>query len=343
MTDHDIVVAGASAPAAQLPEVQLSTTLKLSDEQRAKALAAKAAYISAGLMTAEWIRRMRDLRDSLTSNGSGQTGWGRICEDDFGCDRNHANRMINGYEALFPEGTGLPQGEPIKLREIAPSHFAEIGDHPPEVRMNLAALVREGQLRLNKRAINAKAKELKSQAAKVGLGVSPPKAPGKGVAPVLPTGSTPRADNRAAKELSISKHGNLVPRGEDGRPDPSKPPLRETELAYLRGNTSANVTMGDKLATALKTSRCGKVARIRALAEALHREFKSMGDRYHGAWDSDCDYPSYMHLWQHIWAEEEGYELHNELEAVRKDIAEANRFFGIALMHLYTEGLEVTE
>ena len=209
--------------------------------------------------------------------------------------------------------------------------------------MRLAALIRDGEVAINKRAIRKKAGELKLQASKVGLKATKPAAPSKGAPPVLPSGSVARADNRAVKQLSIAKHGSLVPRGDDGRPDPTKPPLRETELAYLRGNESANATMAEKLAAALKVSRCGKVAKIRALAEALHREFRPMGDRYHGAWDSDASYPSYMHLWQHIWADTQGYALHEELDQVRKDIAEANRYFTIALMHLYTEGLEVTE
>jgi hypothetical protein len=329
MTDHDIVVAGASAPAAQLPEVQLSTTLKLSDEQRAKALAAKAAYISAGLMTAEWIRRMRDLRDSLTSNGSGQTGWGRICEDDFGCDSKSANRMINGYEALFSGQGGGDQVPPTNLKDLAPTHFLEIGNQPPSVRMNLAALIHEGKLRLNRRDINAKAKELKSQARTTTLKLQAPAAPAP--TPTLPTPKRGEAtSNRSTTKLSRSKYGDL--------------PEREKELGYLLGSVSANTKLDADLVKLLRSaSSTGKIARIKVLAAALHREFKGIGDRYQRSWDKDSGYPSYMTLWQHIWAEDGTFHLHAELEAVRKDISEANRYFSIANMRLFTEDLEITE
>lgn len=329
MADHDIVVAGASAPAAQLPEVQLSTTLQLSDEQRAKALAAKAAYISAGLMTAEWIRRMRDLRDSLTSNGSGQNGWGRICEDDFGCDSKYANRLINGYEALFPEESGGRTTAPTSIKDLAPGHFKEIGDQPPAVRMNLAALIHEGQLRLTQQAIRDKAKELKSQARTTTLKLLPPAAPAP--TPTLPTPKRGEAtSNRSTTRLSRSKYGDL--------------PEREKELGYLLGSVNANAKLDADLVKLLRSaSSTGKIARIKVLAAALHREFKGIGDRYQRSWDKDSGYPSYMTLWQHIWAEDDTFHLHAELDAVRKDITEANRYFSIANMRLFTEGLEITE
>lgn len=329
MTDHDIVVAGASAPVAKLPEVQLSTTLQLSDEQRVKALAAKAAYISAGLMTAEWIRRMRDLRDSLTRNGCGNNGWGRICEDDFGCDRNHANRLIHGYEALFPQENGIRLAEPSKFKEIAPSHFAEIGEQPPEVRMSLAALIREGQLRLNRRAIRDKAKELKSHSRTTTLQPLPPVPKAPSNTPTLPRVDPSKANQ---KQMSRAKYGDL--------------PEREKEFSYLAGKPANNAKFEAELAAALAKaakSDVGKIVRIKALAAALHREFKGVGDRYQRSWDSDRHYPSYMTLWQHIWGEDDTFHLHAELEAVRKDISEANRYFSIATMRLFDDSLEITK
>lgn len=356
MTDNNAI--SLPQPSALRPqgwevEVEVIST-DLNDEQRALVIQVKQLSAVVHMAGLERAKRFRLLRESFPKvppgskgDDAARPGWADFLRREFDADVRHVNYEIAAIEAGSEklDETASSPAHSLILQKIGSSHLSEIGvGATPAIRRKIWDKLLDGKLPLTKRTIRAEVKRLNSDTGKTTLQVQRPKSPSKGVAtPVLPTGSVARADNRAIKQVSIAKHGNLVPRGDDGRPDPSKPPLRQTELAYLRGTDTANSSMSEKLTAALKTSRCGKVARIRALAAALHREFKALGDRYHGAWDSDRDYPSYMHLWQQLWNDEEGYALHDELEAVRSDISEANRYFEMALMHLYTEGLEVTQ
>ena len=326
----------------------------LTDEQRALVVQVKKLSAVVHMAGVERATRLMLLRESFPKVPPGtkgdsskdRPGWEAFLRREFDANVRDVNREIEAIEAVGEklDKTGSGPAHHLILQKLGSSHLNEIGrGSTPAIRRQVWDKLFDDKLNLNKRAIRAEVKEQNRQAGLMQLKPLKPSDPSKSVPPVLPSGSVASGCSRGANQLSIAKHGNLVPRGDDGRPDPTKPPLRETELNYLRGNDSANKTMAEKINSALKTGRSGKVAKIRALAEALHREFKPMGDRYQGAWDSDSNYPSYMHLWQHMWANTQGYALHEELDQIRKDIAEANRHFSIAITRLYAEGLEVTE
>ena len=142
----------------------------------------------------------------------------------------------------------------------------------------------------------------------------------------------PDPNAKGGPSISRSKYGNL--------------PERAKELTYLKGRDSVNDKLADDLAMLLRYSTQsggGKLARLKVLSAALHREFKSVGDRYHGKWDKDRNYPRYMTLWQQLWIEEGSLTLHEELNTIRRDISEANRFSSIANMHLHVDNLEMTD
>ena len=356
MTDNNTAISlpqsSALRPQGWEVEVEVIST-DLSEEQRALVVQVKQLSAVVHMAGLERAKRLLLLRESFPKvppgakgDASARPGWEAFLRREFDADVRHVNREILAIEAAGEKLDETASAAPhsLILQKIGSTHLIEIGvGSTPAIRAQVWDKLLSGELPLSQRTIRAKVKDLNSKKGLINLTVSKPKDTPK-PPPSLPTGSISRADNRAAKQLSISKHGNLVPRDPNtGHPDPSKPPLRETELSYLRGVASANDIMSEKLTAALKTQRCGKVAKIRALAAALHRELKPLGDRYHGAWDDDASYPSYMHLWQHIWADSEGYALDQELEAIRKDIAEASRYWIISKEHLYTEGLEVTE
>ena len=280
---------------------------------------------------------MWKLRESLERAVGKNNGWYNICSSRWGWDGKDANRLIDGWLALggaappdmpseggenFPTLTGM---------EITPGAVLEIGKAPKAIRAALGREIVEGKLRPNRVTdIRARAKVLNTDAHRVALKAAPPPKPpevSQGL-PKMKPGT--KASFGPAKELSKAKYGYL--------------PEQKKERHYLIGSAAANERMIEDL-KALRakhgSSGAGKMTRISALAQALHAEFKSLGERYHGAWDKARDYPSYMTLWQHIWSEEEGYELHKELEAVNNDLSDMMRHFWIAGRHLYTEDFEV--
>lgn len=329
MTDHDILVAGASAPA--LSDELAAEFSDFNDEQ--KAMLAESVQLGAEAMgaTVAWIRSMRKLRGSLMANCQGNTGWERVCRRVYQIEPTNANAMLrglDGWEARFLDDSGRSPGSVPISGDPSPTFFRSIGAVKDELRPAVLDALAAGEIPMSSKAVQRKANLLKLQSHSVGLKVLPPPKPPS------TTNSPPKPDPKAkgGPAMSRSKYGNL--------------PERDKELNYLKGKHTANEKLADDLTTLMRasaTSGSGKIARLQVLAAALHREFKSIGDRYHHSWDHDRHYPSYMTLWQHIWTEEETFNLHAELEAVRKDIAEANRYFSIANMHIYKEGLEVTE
>lgn len=302
MTDSSIQLAGASALAG-LPEVQLETKLQLTEEQRARALGAKAAYISAGLMTAEWIRLMRDLRDSLTREADGNNGWSQICLDDFGCDSNHANRMIKGWEALFSEDFGSRTPGPQKVKEINPTHYAEIGDHPPAVRMQLAALVRDGQLRLTQKSLRDKAKEIKAAAKRPNLKVVPQPKPAQLSTAPLPKPKAPLAGR--GKTYSYSKYRDL--------------PEGAAELKYLL----------KKLPTVIEAGN--------VFAKGLNDILK----RYQNKAEDDRHLPDYMTMWAQAWREDEKLDYIDQLNQLAVHISSIRRAYELTIEFTVSEGLNL--
>lgn len=335
MTETSIELAGASAPAGLSPELAAEFA-DFNDEQ--KAILAESVQLGVAAMgaTVAWIRSMRKLRGSLLANCQGHTGWERVCKRVYHINVKDANSMLRGlddWEARFLGNSGGDRIAPSFPGDPSPSFFARLGYVKDELRPAVLDAIASGEIPVSSKAVQRKATLLKQQAHRVGLkpAAKPlPKPPASMTKlPIPPKGAD--AGFGVFKEISRSKFGEL--------------PERDQEYNFLAGKEAANTKFNDDLVALLaKASRSnvGKIVRIKALAAALHREFKGVGDRYQRSWDRDCMYPTYMTLWQHIWAEDETFHLHDELEAVRKDIAEANRHFGIAVMRLFNDDLEIT-
>ena len=77
----------------------------------------------------------------------------------------------------------------------------------------------------------------------------------------------------------------------------------DQELNYLGGEETGNASFAEGLKKLRKnSSRSGKLARIQALALALHAECKSVSDRYQlESEKSGRDWNRYMTVWQHHW------------------------------------------
>ena len=336
MSDAQITALGASAPSGfiAIPDglvVELETKLDLTEDQRQKALYAKRMKILHGLTGVARARAMRDVRESLERNSSGQNGWDSLCRSDFDTNANDANLEIRGleaFEAAFSDGSGVGSSTPIIPAEVGSSHLNEVGRVSDVAsRMTLAVLVRDAEIKLSCSKLRAKAKELKKKAGTT-LQVSKPKEPSK--SPLKLPAPDPNATG--GPTISRSKYGDL--------------PERAQEFKYLKGRDAANDKLAEDLTKLLRSassSGSGKLARLRVLSEALHREFKSIGDRYHGKWDKASHYPRYMTLWQQLWIEEGSLTLHEELNGIRREIAEANRYSSIANMHLHVDDLEMTD
>jgi hypothetical protein len=203
----------------------------------------------------------------------------------------------------------------------------------PAIRAKVWDKLLSGELLLTQRTIRAEVKLLNSQSSRVGIkpaAKSLPKSPSS--MSELPKYKPDPANGFGVfKEISRSKYGDL--------------PQRSQEFGYLAGKPANNAKFKAELAAVLSKAAkgdVGKIVRIKALAAALHREFKGASDRYQRSWDKDCKYPTYMTLWQHIWLEDEQFHLHDELDAVRRDISEANKHFSIAVMRLFNDDLEIT-
>lgn len=340
MTDNNAISlpeSSALRPQGWKAEVEVIST-DLTEEQRALVIQVKQLSAVVHMAGLERAKRLRLLRETFPkvppgaqTDPNARPGWREFLRREFDTNVKDVGLEISAIEAgeaKLEELEGGPALSPI-LQEIGSSHLNEIGrGATPAIRRKVWDKLFDGSLNLNKRAIRAEVKLLNQGSTRLGLKVPPPPKPPSTI------NSPPRPDPKAkgASAMSRSKYGNL--------------PERDKELNYLKGKHTANDKLADDLTTLMRasaTSGSGKIARLQVLAAALHREFKSIGDRYHHSWDLDRHYPSYMTLWQHIWTEEETFNLHAELEAVRKDIAEANRYFSIANMHIYKEGLEVTE
>lgn len=341
MTDNNnaISLPQSSALRPQGWEVEVEViSPDLTEEQRALVIQVKKLSAVVHMAGLERAKRLRLLRETFPKVPPGtqtdpntRPGWKEFLRREFDTNVKDVGLEISAIEAGEAKLEELERGAPPSpiLQEIGSTHLSEIGrGATPVIRRKIWDKLFDGSLNLNQRAIRAEVKLLNQGSTRVGLKVQPPPKP-PATASALPK---PDPKAKGGPVMSRSKYGNL--------------PERDKELTYLKGKPSANDKLADDLSTLLRaaaTSGAGKIARLKVLAAALHREFKAVGDRYHRSWDCDRHYPSYMTLWQHIWIEEDTFHLHEELEAVRKDIAEANRYFSIANMHLYKEGLEVTE
>ena len=354
MTVSDqLALVGASAPACleEVPldlvgilEMDVSGLLDAELIERIRATYAIQALT--GVLRAKYLREIRDRnfpitgRVGKTGDASTRKGWPQWLGQVFPSVRiNEANQEIIGLEHLEAAHKALPAAkssdfgsrpaDPRTVPEISSTVLQELG-RANGVGPAVAKKLLTGEAPATKRGVRAAVAQAKTDAGKVALKAAPPPKPpevSKGL-PKMKPGT--KASFGPAKELSKAKYGYL--------------PEQKKERDYLIGSATANDRMIEDLKALRakhRSSGAGKMTRISALAQALHAEFKSLGERYHGAWDKARDYPSYMTLWQHIWSEEEGYELHKELEAVNNDLSDMMRHFWIAGRHLYTEDFEV--
>lgn len=308
----------------------------LTEEQRALVVQVKQLSAVVHMAGFERAKRLRLLRDSfpLGSNINpeltNRLGWADFLRREFDTNVTDVNYEIAAIEATDDFEGNYEAGRPASgfFDKIGSSHLNEIGrGSTPTIRRQVWDKLLDGKVNLNKRAIRAVVKELNNKKGTT-LQVPKPKEPSRSPK------AFPKPDSNAkgGPTISRAKYGDL--------------PERAQEFKYLKGRDSAKEKLADDLAKLLRSSSqqgSGKLARLQVLSAALHREFKSVGDRYHGKWDKDRNYPRYMTLWQQLWIEEGSLTLHEELNTIRRDIAEANRFSSIANMHLHVDALEMTD
>ena len=308
----------------------------LTEEQRALVIQVKQLSAVVHMAGFERAKRLRLLRDSFPVGGSdspnqaARMGWADFLRREFDTNVQDVSREISAIEAADDFLDETRSGAPHHgiFDQIGSSHLNEIGrGSTPAIRRQVWDRLFDGKVNLNKRAIRAVVKELNGKKGTT-LQVRKPKEPSKSPAK-LPT---PDPNATGGPTISRSKYGNL--------------PERAQEFKYLKGREAANDKLAEDMAKLLRASAqsgSGKLTRLRVLSEALHREFKSIGERYHSKWDKARHYPRYMTLWQQLWIEEGLLTLHEELNKVRWEVSEANRYSSIANMHLHVDDLEVTE
>ena len=341
MTDSQLTL-GATAPSGFLaiPDglvVELATKVEMSDEARAACLEAKRACLIHGLTGINRAMRLRDAKTALgKGNGSGQNGWDSICRSDFDTNATDANREIAGLEAFevaFSNESGQGQAHPIIPAEVGSTHLNEVGRLPDlKSRLLLAERVRDAEVRLNKRALRAAAKQLRSEAGKVKLKASaPPKAPGT---PKLPTRQNSGKAGKC-RTWSVSKWtASDTPQGD----------RMQQELAYLAGTDGSNQAFEDGLKKLRRgSSRSGKFARIQALAAALHVECKAVSDRYQAENEHARDWKRYMTVWQHHWADTEALDMATAMKQIASEMAEASRHFEITGMLSWSDDVQLED
>lgn len=338
MTDNNAIsLPQSSALRPQGWEVEVEVISQdLTDEQRALVIQVKQLSAVIHMAGFERAKRLRLLRNSfpIGSNINPDTvarmGWADFLRREFDTNVSDVNLEIAAIEAAdgFLDDCGTGRPVPGLFEKIGSSHLNEIGrGSTPTIRRQVWDRLFDGKVNLNKRAIRAVVKELNGKKGTT-LQVQKPKEPSKSPTK-LPS---PDPNAKGGPTISRSTYGDL--------------PERAQEFKYLKGRDAANDKLAEDMAKLLRASSqsgSGKLTRLRVLSEALHREFKSVGDRYHGKWDKARHYPRYMTLWQQLWIEEGSLTLHEELNGIRREISEANRYSSIANMHLHVDGLEMTD
>jgi hypothetical protein len=297
-------------------DVDVVTSVQLTDEQHALAMEAKAAFIGAGLMTAEWIRRMRDLRNSLEPTGTNNGGpkkannWKQICADLFqGLDSMHANGMIRGWEALWSDSDDRPSGpvvqgtpgaaqieaEPIlRTLNASPTFYRELGKVKEAVRPVLVEQLREGKISATSLSVAKAAK-------------------------------------RAEKELQIAAVQSVAP------PIPrAARPAVNTKLPAMappEGGTTYSRSKWRKLPVVAE--RCEEyrkdVEKIRATAVAYKNAVAKLNKRLDEAQVHDRSWPSLMTMFAEFWKEEHDFDFDAELGASQTAISEAQRLYDLSM------------
>ena len=299
-------------------EVEVETSVQLTVEQHALAVEAKAAFIGAGLMTAEWIRRMRDLRNSLEPTGTNgnakgekkANNWKQVCADLFqGLDSMHANGMIRGWEALWSDSLDRPQGpvqeiapgaaqieaEPI-LRTLSASKtfYRELGKVKEAVRPVLVEQLKEGKLSCTPMAVQKAAKRVEKELAADAV---------RSVAPPAPKAARP-AVNTKLPAMAPPPGGNTYSRSKWRK----LPVVAESCEVYRKD-----------------------VEKIRATAVAYKNAVAKLNNRLDQALIHDRSWSSLMTMFAEFWKEEHGFDFDAELDAGQAAISEAQRLFDLSM------------
>lgn len=295
-------------------EAEVSTSVDLTTEQKQLAAEAKAAFIGTGLMTAEWIRRMRDLRDSLgDGNGrppnttSGKGKWKHVCADLFqGLDSMHANGMIRGYESLWGEEKPRPNGpgfsEAPDAAEIAadpalrtltasPTFYRELGKVKAEVRPVLVERLRKGEMSATSMAVQKTAKKVEREQVLSGVQSVKALAPKAAPKPVAPK-ALPMSGEE--KTYSLAKWRSV--------------PEQAQELEWIQKH----------------------LEKMRKAAVAYRNSCKQLEARMAQGIADNRNHPALMTVYATIWKESD-FDFDAALQEVTDELAEANRLWGLAM------------
>lgn len=294
-------------------EAEVSTSVELTPEQQQLAADAMAAFIGTGLMTAEWIRRMRDLRNSLKPTGGNNGGskkannWKQVCADLFqGLDSMHANGMIRGYESLWGEENDRPQGPVVTgapdaaeiqadpaLRTLSASKtfYRELGKVKAEVRPVLVEKLRKGEMSCTPMAVQKAAKKVEEEQKLAGVQSVKALAPKAAPRPVAPK-ALPMSGEE--KTYSLAKWRSV--------------PEQAEELEWIKKH----------------------LEKMRKAAVAYRNSCKQLEDRMAKGIAANRNHPALMTVFSTIW-KEEGFDFDAALSEITEELLEANRLWGITM------------
>ncbi len=306
---------GAIVPSSTSLEVDVTTSVQLTAEQRTLAVDAKAAFMAAGLITAEWIRRMRDLRNSLEPTGANNGGpkkannWKQVCADLFqGLDSMHANGMIRGWEALWSDKNDRPNGPVVQgapdAAEIAENpilrtatasatFYRELGKVKEAVRPVLVEKLRSGEMSCTSMAVQKIAKKVEAAQKLAGVKSVQPAAP-KAAPKPMSLKSLPIKAEAGGKAYSLAKWRQV--------------PQVAEELEWTRAH----------------------LEKMRLAAVKYRNLCKQLEDRLAKGIADNRNRPAEMTVYSVIW-KESGFDFDEALESVTSELSEAHRLWGLAM------------
>ena len=314
-----LIELGAIVPPSTSLEVEVSTSVQLTDKQRALAVDAKAAFMAAGLITAEWIRRMRDLRNSLEATGANGNGckaipkkannWKQVCADLFqGLDSMHANGMIRGWEALWGDPGDRPQrpvmeGTPnaaevaenpiLRTLSASKTFYRELGKVKEAVRPVLVEKLRSGEMSCTPMAVQKTAKKVEADQKLAGIKSVKPPAPKAAPKPITPK-ALPISSPKEGNTYSLSKWRKVSQVTE--------------EMEWMQAH----------------------LEKMRKAAVSYRNLCKQLEDRLAQGIANNRNRPSEMTVYSVLWKEQD-YDFDASLEEVTKELSEANRLWGLAM------------
>lgn len=331
MSDSQLTL-GAAAPG--LPAELMQDFQNFTPEEMQLLVKSVQLAQQAFSLTSKWIESMRALRNKLHERNGGfppGSGWDLVCSKVYRLPRNNANAMIRGWEAIFLENPRALKEPMAFLGDPAPTFFREVGNVPDKLRPKMVEALSSGEIPTTTTGVQAYRKVLKSEAGKVRLLASaPPKA---AAAPKLPTRQNSGTVGNT-RSWSIAKWtASGTPQGE----------RMGKELAYLAATDARNQSFQSGLTELRRKTNSGKLARIQALAAALHAECKAVSDRYQAENEKTRDWKRYMTVWQHHWADTDQLDMADALKQIAAEMAEASRHFEITGMLSWSDDVTLED